>query len=169
MPKKPLEPTSDALYRIKRGLAGYVSYLAACEMNEAFSEYVLYEPTLRILSARRFVVECEVVCPGFKRPGAGDHKKIDFVAKSNGAHFALEIKWARSTTPKVAPDIDKLQRFCSEHARAFGFLCIFGRKSFLTKLRLPRADLREQGTAVYAEFGITKYGCRIFEARKRRG
>ena len=31
----------NVLYRIKRGLAGYVSYLAACEMNEAFSEYVL--------------------------------------------------------------------------------------------------------------------------------
>ena len=41
------------LYRVQRGLAGYVSYLAACDMNRAFSEYVLYEPTLRILTARR--------------------------------------------------------------------------------------------------------------------
>jgi hypothetical protein len=96
-------------------------------------------------------------------------KRIDFVAKSNGVHFALEIKWARNTAPKVELDIVKLQHFRSEHTRAFGYLCIFGRKSFLTKLRLPRADLREQGTAVYAEFGVTKYGCRIFEVRKRRG
>ena len=42
----------NVLYRIKRGLAGFVSYLAACEMNQAFSEYVLYEPILRILTAR---------------------------------------------------------------------------------------------------------------------
>jgi hypothetical protein len=53
----------DALYRIKRGLAGYVSYLAACEMNESFSEYILYEPILRILTARDYSVECEVECP----------------------------------------------------------------------------------------------------------
>lgn len=169
MPKKPLNPTSDALYRIKRGLAGYVSYLAACEMNEAFSEYVLYEPILRILSARGFGVECEVVCPGFERAGAGDYKKIDFVAKSGNAHFALEIKWARNNRPKVTPDIEKLQRFRSERARAFGFLCIFGTKSSLSDLRPLGTELHERGTAVYAEFGITKYGCRIFEARKRRG
>jgi hypothetical protein len=34
---EPPEP-NDVLYRIKRGLAGYISYLAACEMNVAFSE-----------------------------------------------------------------------------------------------------------------------------------
>lgn len=52
------------LFRIKRGLSGYVSYLAACEMNEAFSEYVLYEPMLRILTARKFKVRCEFLCKG---------------------------------------------------------------------------------------------------------
>ena len=39
-----LKEPGDVLFRIQRGLAGYVSYLAACEMNESFSEYVLYEP-----------------------------------------------------------------------------------------------------------------------------
>ncbi|MCR6654674.1 MAG: hypothetical protein NVV63_02435 [Opitutus sp.] len=42
----------DVFFRIQRGLAGYISYLAACEMNPAFSEYVLYEPALRIFTAR---------------------------------------------------------------------------------------------------------------------
>jgi hypothetical protein len=27
----------DVLYRVKRGRAGYVSYLTACEMNQSFS------------------------------------------------------------------------------------------------------------------------------------
>jgi hypothetical protein len=49
----------NVLHRIKRGLRGYVSYLAACEMNEAFSEYVLYEPILRIITARSYTVRCE--------------------------------------------------------------------------------------------------------------
>ena len=61
MSLKNISPVPDVLSRVKRGLAGYVSYLAACEMNQAFSEYVLYEPTLRILTARRFVVQCECV------------------------------------------------------------------------------------------------------------
>ena len=89
---KMLDPTSDALYRIKRGLAGYVSYLAACEMNEAFSEYVLYEPILRILSRCGFATKSEVVCPGFESKASGDHKRIDFVAKNDKAHFAIEVK-----------------------------------------------------------------------------
>ena len=59
-----LGPSDAVLYRIQRGLAGYVSYLAACDMNKAFSEYVLYEPTLRILTAQAFTVESEYPCPG---------------------------------------------------------------------------------------------------------
>jgi hypothetical protein len=52
---------TDVLYRIKRGLSGYASYLAACQMNESFSEYVLYEPILRILTARPGTyADCEV-------------------------------------------------------------------------------------------------------------
>jgi len=44
----------NVLYRLKRGLSAYISYLAACEMNQAFSEYVLYEPMLRILTAHGY-------------------------------------------------------------------------------------------------------------------
>src|SRR5450631_2353493 len=98
----------NVLYRLKRGLAGYVSYLAACEMNEAFSEYVLYEPVLRILTARGFTVECEVPCPGYTRKRAGDMKKLDFIARKDAAHVALEMKWARLPKPKVDSDLEKL-------------------------------------------------------------
>lgn len=72
--KKELPEPNDVLYRIKRGLAGYVSYLAACEMNEAFSEYALYEPILRILTARGDVVHSEFPCPGIRQPKTGDKK-----------------------------------------------------------------------------------------------
>src|SRR6266576_1775137 len=92
--KKNPEPT-DVLYRIKRGLAAYVSYLAACEMNQAFSEYVLYEPLLRILTARGFTVECESEYPGIQQPARGDRKRIDFVAHGHSVRFALEVKWAQ--------------------------------------------------------------------------
>ena len=61
-----LPEPDNVLFRIQRGLAGYVSYLAACEMNAAFSEYVLYEPILRILTGRNYCVQCEVECPGIQ-------------------------------------------------------------------------------------------------------
>ncbi len=160
---KPLKPSSDVLYRIKRGLAGYVSYLAACEMNQSFSEYVLYEPTLRILTARGFTVKCEVPCPGFARKSTGDLKRIDFVADGNGAYFAIEMKWARTRKLDVSVDVEKLKCFRRSKNEALGFLCVFGKKSVLDGFILKPAGLREQGTAVYADFRKTRYGCRVYE------
>lgn len=157
-----LDLTSNVIYRIKRGLAGYVSYLAACEMNAAFSEYVLYEPVLRVLTAQGFVVESEVQCPGYMQVGPGDRKRLDFVAKGNNSHFAMEVKWARNRRPRVNGDIEKLRKYHATHADALGFLCVFGRKSSLSELALPQG-LRERGSAVYAEFGTTRFGCRVYQ------
>ncbi|MFO1435103.1 MAG: hypothetical protein U1F34_01540 [Gammaproteobacteria bacterium] len=156
-------PVVDVLYRIKRGLSGYVSYLAACEMNESFSEYVLYEPTLRILTARGFSVECEVPCPGFPKQGAGDFKKLDFVAKAKGSHFAIEMKWLRDAKVNVKPDLEKLQKYRQAYTGARAFLFLFGRKSHIENVVLGIRGLHEQGKPVFAEFGVTRYGCRNYE------
>lgn len=83
----------DVLYRLKRGLAGYVTYLAACDMNQAFSEYVLYEPILRILTARGYTVKCEYECPGTERNGPGDKKRLDFYATGHSVILGIEVKW----------------------------------------------------------------------------
>src|SRR5262245_16685370 len=131
-----LPEPNDVLYRIKRGLSGYVSYLAACEMNQSFSEYVLYEPILRILTARGYKVQCEVACPGMERRGRGDKKKLDFVASCSNTTFALEVKWAKSKKPKIDDDLRKLTAYQQEtHWRAF--LCVFGTESCITPLQLP--------------------------------
>ena len=160
---KPSKSPSDVLYRIKRGLSGYVSYLAACEMNEAFSEYVLYEPTLRILTARGYSVKCESTCPGFPKQGRGDRKKIDFEVTGNGCQFVLEMKWARQKRVNVSSDFEKLRRFREANRGARGFLCVFGRKSHLQSVTLNPGNFVERGAAVFAEFGVTRYGCRIYE------
>src|SRR3990172_5624178 len=99
-----LSEPNNVLFRIKRGLAGYVSYLAACEMNESFSEYVLYEPILRILTAQGYTVKCEVACPGIEQPQRGDRKKLDFTASKDDIRFALEVKWARDSRPDIEKD-----------------------------------------------------------------
>ncbi|MGA2443894.1 MAG: hypothetical protein ABSG50_00520 [Opitutaceae bacterium] len=153
----------NVLSRIKRGLAGYVSYLAACEMNEAFSEYVLYEPMLRILTARGFTVECEVPCPGLAKAPDGDYKKLDFKVQRNGLHFAIEAKWARQSRLNVTRDLEKLDAFRRVVSGSRSFLCVFGQKSRIRNLRLSSSAFAELGDPIIAEFGVTRYGCRVFE------
>lgn len=161
---KVLSEPKEVLYRIKRGLAGYVSYLAACEMNESFSEYVLYEPILRILSAQSYKVNCEVVCPGIQHQPRGDWKRLDFIAQKGEIAFAMEVKWAKEKRINVTNDINKLRAYCSKNINSKGFLCVFGTKSKIEKISLIHNDnITERGKSIIAEFGRTKYGCRIYE------
>lgn len=51
---------SSVLEPICRGLVGYVSYLAACRNSTIYSEYLLYEPLLRIAQAQGYTAACEV-------------------------------------------------------------------------------------------------------------
>lgn len=157
-----MQNISDVLYRVKRGLVGYVSYLAACEMNQSFSEYILYEPTLRILTACSFSVRCEVPCPGIVKKGAGDFKKLDFVAEG-GEQFALELKWARKSLINVDGDVNKLKKYIAATPNARGFLCVFGRRSHIENIEFKALTLSEKGKPVFADFGITRFGCRVFE------
>jgi len=159
----------DALFRVKRGLSAYVSYLAACEMNEAFSEYVLYEPILRILMARGFIVQCEYECPGIRQPFRGDKKRLDFYAVGHDLELAIEVKWAKTTTPCSQSDIDKLKGFLTAKPDAAALLCVFGRKSVIEALVIDFVLFKERGSAVYADLRKTKYGCRIFSLRGKNG
>ena len=90
MPTSKKREPGDILFRIKRGLCGYISYLAACDMNVAFSEYVLYEPILRILSARGYIVDCEVKCPGVTQPKQGDKKSSISMLKVTKENLQLK-------------------------------------------------------------------------------
>lgn len=180
-PIDPQEP-ENLLDRIKRGLAGYVSYLAACEMNDAFSEYVLYEPILRILLARGFSVACEAECPGVVQPARGDKKRLDFDARCVGLRFAMEVKWANAPgehkqgprDPNLAPlrldvlsDHEKLLGYLNTYPDARSFLCVFGRESHIMNLALDPNNFAEHGTARIAGFETTKFGCRMYELRRQ--
>jgi hypothetical protein len=155
--------TSDALSRVKRGLAGYVSYLAACEMNSAFSEYVLYEPILRILIAQGYEVQCEYECPGVEHAARGDKKRLDFYARKQGSDFAMEVKWAKDSKLRLENDVAKLRAYIAARPGSRALLCIFGRKSDIKSLNPDIGKHRERGLAMYADFKRTRYGCRIFQ------
>ena len=148
-------------------LSGYVSYFAACEMNEAFSEYILYEPILRILTARGYTVKCEFPCPGLARGEGrrGDQKKIDFDVTGHDLRFAIEIKWARQKQIDVKNDYNKLCIYHNHIEGSRSFLCVFGRKSHIQDITLRNGSFSEIGKAVFAEFGVTRYGCRIYEMK----
>ncbi len=161
---------TDALYRIKRGLSAYLSYLAACEMNQAFSEYVLYEPILRILMARGFSVKCEYECPGIEQPGQGDKKRLDFYAVGHSLQLAIEVKWVKSERPDIRRDVEKLQAFLAAKPDSIALPCVFGCQSQVATLQLSVACFKERGEAVYADLRKTRYGCRIYQLQptKRR-
>ncbi|MES2413412.1 MAG: hypothetical protein V4614_06390 [Pseudomonadota bacterium] len=163
MAKREITATEDAISRIKRGLSAYVSYLAACDMNSAFSEYVLYEPVLRILTAQGYAVECEYECPGVEQPERGDKKRLDFFAKKSGSSFALEVKWARSDSPNVEKDVVKLRGFLKEFPESRALLAVFGRRTYIEDLSIELGSQRERGKIICADFGRTRYGCRVFQ------
>ncbi len=166
--KKKLTPCADAMFRIKRGLCGYISYLSACGMKSAFSEYVLYEPILRILTARRFIVQCEFECPGIEHSKTGDKKRLDFYAVRDMTIFALEVKWVRGRNPNLSKDYEKLTAFRKFLPGSRAFLCLFGTRSLLEGIELDELEegvIAEYGQAVYADFRRTKFGCRIYELR----
>jgi len=155
----------ESLFRIQRGLSGYISYLAACEVNTAFSEYVLYEPILRILMSRGYAVRCEYPCPGIVQPKRGDRKKVDFEASKPGGRFALEVKWTKSNRLSIEKDRLKLAAFRDATPGAQSFLCVFGRHSDIADITLSGAVWAEAGSLIHADFIRTKYGCRIYELR----
>ena len=163
-PKRRPEPY-EVLFRVQRGLSGYISYLAACDVNTAFSEYVLYEPMLRVLMAQGYAVRCEYPCPGIAQPARGDRKKVDFEATKPGFRFALEVKWAKQKRLDIENDRKKLKAFQRADPKSRSFLCIFGRLSDIADISLSSRLFAEPGEMVHADFVRTKYACRIFELR----
>ena len=134
-------------------------------MNKAFSEYVLYEPILRILTARGYSVNTEFACPGLDRKGKGrgDQKKIDFEATGHGCRFALEVKWARNHRVDIRPDYEKLCAYNIHVKDSRSFLCVFGRRTHIQNIVLRNGNFTEMRKPVFADFGVTKYGCRMYE------
>lgn len=161
----------ESLFRIQRALSGYVSYLAACDTNIVFTEYLLYEPILRVLKARKHDIKCEFSCADFipKSKEGGDHKRIDFVFETGGMRVALEVKWPRNEmrNSAVSEDIFKLVEFKKHAANAKSFICVFGRHSHISKIDLSSNQFFEPKSLppIFAEFTRTRFGCRILELK----
>jgi hypothetical protein len=170
MGKREFDEPYESLYRIQRALAGHISYLAACDANVSFTEYLLYEPILRVLLVRKYDVQCEVSCAGFLPKAAkGDYKRIDFVAKKAQYHFALEVKWPKNriNTLDVTPDYEKLAAFQEKNTNSQSFLCLFGRHNHINNINLSRGGFVTPMALppIYAFFRRTQYGCKMYQLK----
>ena len=145
---------------ICRGLVGYVSYLATCDMSTVYSEYLLYAPIARIAKSQGYDVSCEVPV-GTKTSLPGDHPRIDFkfTQKTNKRTIGLEVKWWRTNRSRdVTKDVKKLNDSnCSDC-----FLLAFGRaKNLADKHAISHGkELAWGGQIVHWAAGKTDYAAR---------
>ncbi|MFN7219951.1 MAG: hypothetical protein ACK5UX_04875 [Burkholderiales bacterium] len=137
-------------------MVGYISYLAACRNATVYSEYLLYEPLLRIAHAQGFLAKCEVAVRE-SRQGRGDKKRIDFVLSRGEEHLAIEVKWTKTSKPDIKKDVAKLGIFRDTND-ACGYVLVFGRLEHLQELK-PKDDTKpmSRGKLVTWNAGRTSY------------
>ena len=157
---KPSTISSSLLEPICRGLVGYLSYLATCRASTIYSEYLLYEPLMRIAQAKEYSVRCEY--PVSKGP-KGDAKRIDFLLTKNGIGIGIEVKWLGGSSVAYGKDQDKLAVLRDTNVISEGYLLLFGTakrvegaiRKLHTKGKISRRDL---GRMVRWNSGHTSYG-----------
>jgi len=146
------------LNSICRGLVGYVSYLASCSSSQVYSEYLLYEPVLRIAQSKNYRVNCEWPMRALTRKPNGDHRRIDFEMRREGERFALEVKWIRSKSVNCSVDFEKLMQFIAENPDSRGYLLIFGHLKFVGDFKLKGSPrVLSRGKCVQWNAGKTEY------------
>jgi hypothetical protein len=140
-----------------RGLVGYISFLATCKASTAYTEYLLYEPILRIARAQGWDVSCEVPVIS-SASGKGDKKRIDFVLTRGKTRLALEVKWVGKKCPNLQNDTDKLREYSRSKTSTKGYVLLFGRTELIKQMR-PITDCapKSKTRAITWRSGKTNY------------
>lgn len=162
---------------ICRGIVGYISYLAACSGHTVYSEYILYEPIMRIAQSKSFKVQCEYPLPKPKNDNKennskrGDNKRIDFYLskkdeeKNENIGLGIEVKWIdKKLKPKnLKNDIEKLKSF-SEQKHAHGYLVLFGLDKHFEENKLKEISKLSKSSGKKINFdGKTNYAACWFK------
>lgn len=143
---------------ICRGTVGYISYLASCSGNTIYSEYLLYEPIMRIAQSHRYSVQCEFPV---KKAERGDAWRIDFdlYHKERNERLGLEVKWVKTKNVNFDHDIEKLVLH-AEDKKANGYLVLFGPFEAVNDSG-PKGPIAK-GNIVAWDAGKTDYASRWF-------
>lgn len=143
---------------ICRGIVGYISYLAACSGRPVYSEYLLYEPIMRIAQSKGYKVRCEY--PVVKSTG-GDYKRIDFDFKHpEKQRIGLELKWVKRLSLNLDKDIQKLHDHHNQTG-AVECLLLFGKGEMIKKVKKPKGT-KSVGKLVTWDSGKTCYAARWY-------
>ena len=143
-----------------RGLVGHYSYMATTSSNTIYSEYLLYEPMLRIFQAKGYQAHCEFA---IENSGKGDNKRIDFRVKKDSNEFAVEVKWAKSKTINVDKDIDKLKIYNQKY-KFHGYILVFGYFKHIDNLKFSNGKkFISAGKTIHWNSGKTNYAARWFK------
>ena len=144
------------LNTICRGLVGHYSYMATTSSHTVYSEYLLYEPILRILQAKGYRAHCEYAVT--EKHGSGDKQRIDFrVQKEADDSFGLEVKWAKKKTIDVGLDIEKLKIYNRELGTP-GYIIVFGHHTYISRLKFSKdQSFIKSGKLVHWDSGKTNY------------
>ena len=148
-----------------RGIVGYVSYNATCDLSPVYSEYMLYEPIARIAKGQGYSVSCEYPAAN-QTSGPGDKKRIDFKFTKSGESILVEVKWVRTKTATIAGDLEKLRSTDAEQK----YLLIFGEEKVVDAFtgdqgtKLPPA--KNSGKVVNWNTGKTHYAARWYREER---
>lgn len=160
---------SAILNPICRGLVGYISYMAACSSSQVYSEYLLYEPILRIATSKNYSVNCEFPVEGSKN-GRGDKRRIDFdLMGSNGERIGIEVKWVKKATINLDNDIAKLVGY-EKQKDATGYIVLFGQTDDLKGVKIDIDKQYRQiakGKMVIWDAGKTSYAAQWFRYKNK--
>lgn len=109
-----MDSTLATIQSISQGLTAYMTYQARCGMSPAYSEYLLYDPIVRIAKNLGWQTITEyAVNKGKKKPG--DYKRVDFILTRKNpvsASIVLEIKWLprKVKALSIERDIKKIKK-----------------------------------------------------------
>ena len=146
---------------ICRGIVGYISYNATCDLSTVYSEYMLYEPIARIAKAQGYSVSCEYPAAN-QTIGRGDKKRIDFKFTKSGEAVLVEVKWAKTKRAAISGDLEKLR--ATDAAQKY--LLIFGHadvvKTFEGEKRARLPPAKNSGKVVEWNSGRTHYAARWY-------
>ena len=144
-----------------RGIVGYVSYNATCDLSTIYSEYMLYEPIARIAKAQGYSVSCEYPAAN-QKSGRGDKKRIDFRFTKSGESVLVEVKWAKNTRAAISGDLEKLSSTDAEqkYLLIFGFADVVNAFEGEKGAKLPPA--KNSGKVVEWNSGRTHYAARWY-------
>lgn len=104
-------------------VTGYITFQARCGLSLVYSEYLLYEPILRVARHLNWNVRFEAELQKLQG-GPGDCERIDFIFwpeddTKRESQVGLEVKWPRDrdASLKINNDISKLWRYRDKEGR----------------------------------------------------